>query len=50
MRLAAAEAIAGLAEPGALVPNPLDMRVHTAVRDAVAACARAQGLENTARI
>lgn len=50
MRLAAAEAIAALAEPGALVPNPLDMRVHTAVRDAVARCARAQGLENTAKL
>ncbi len=50
MRLAAAEAIAALAEPGALVPDPLDTRVHAAVRDAVAAKARAQGLEHTAKL
>ncbi len=50
MRLAAAEAIARLAEPGELVPNPLDMRVHAAVRDAVADTARAQGLVNTAKL
>lgn len=48
MRLAAAEAIAAHAAPGELVPNPLDPKVHAAVRDAVAAKARAQGLENTA--
>ena len=50
MRLAAAEAIAAHAEPGELVPNPLDLRVHAAVRKAVSDTARAQGLANTARL
>ena len=50
MRLAAAEAIAKLAEPGNLVPNPVDPRVHVAVREAVVAMARQQGLENTAKL
>ncbi len=50
MRLAAAEAIASLAEPGELVPNPLDTRVHDAVRRAVAETARVQGLVHTAKL
>ena len=50
MRLAAAEAIAAHAEPGDLVPNPLDLRVNAAVRQAVADMARSQGLANTARL
>lgn len=50
MRLAAAEAIAAHADPGELVPNPLDLRVHAAVRKAVSDAARAQGLANTAKL
>ena len=50
MRLAAAEAIAAHAEPGDLVPNPLDLRVHAAVRRAVSDMAREQGLANTAKL
>ena len=50
MRLAAAEAIAAHADPGELVPNPLDLRVHAAVRAAVSAMAREQGLANTAKL
>ena len=50
MKLAAAEAIASLAEPGELVPNPLDTRVHEAVRKAVAQKAREEGLENTVKL
>jgi len=50
MRLAAAQAIAAHAPPGELVPNPLDLRVHKAVREAVAATARAQGLAGKARL
>jgi malate dehydrogenase (oxaloacetate-decarboxylating) len=50
MRLAAAEAIAAHADPGELVPNPLDLRVHAAVRKAVSDTARAQGLANTAKL
>ena len=50
MKLAAAEAIASLAEPGELVPNPLDTRVHEAVRRAVAQKAREEGLENTVKL
>lgn len=50
MRLAAAEAIASLADPGQLVPNPLDMRVHEAVRAAVVATAHAEGLVHTAKL
>jgi len=30
--------------PGRIVPNPLDRRVATAVAEAVAACAREQGI------
>ncbi|MGX5655455.1 NAD(P)-dependent malic enzyme [Geodermatophilus nigrescens] len=48
MKLAAAEAIAGVVgedlAPGYVVPSPLDRRVATAVAEAVAATARAQGI------
>ncbi len=50
MQLAAAEAIAAHAPEGELVPNPLDMRVHKAVRDAVAAKAREQGVAGKAKL
>ena len=50
MLLAAAEAIAARAPKGDLVPSPFDPKVHAAVRDAVAAQARAEGLANTARV
>lgn len=50
MRLAAAEAIAALAGPGELVPSPLDLQVHEAVRDAVVETARMQSLVNTAKL
>jgi malate dehydrogenase (oxaloacetate-decarboxylating) len=49
MLLAAAAAIAGLAEDGALVPSPLSRAVPDAVAAAVAAKARELGLENTAQ-
>lgn len=44
MLVAAVEAIADLAAPGELVPNPLDTRVHQAVARAVARKAIEQGL------
>jgi malate dehydrogenase (oxaloacetate-decarboxylating) len=50
MRLAAAETIAAHAPPGDLVPDPLDLRVHAAVRAAVSETARAAGLANTAKL
>lgn len=50
MFIAAAEAIAAHAQPGEVVPSPLNPAVHDAVTDAVAACARALGLENTAQL
>lgn len=50
MFIAAAEAIAAHAQPGEVVPSPLNPAVHEAVTDAVAACARALGLENTAQL
>jgi malate dehydrogenase (oxaloacetate-decarboxylating) len=49
MMLAAAEVIAGCAEPGAVVPSPLDLQVHQEVRRAVATKACSQGLAGTAR-
>jgi malate dehydrogenase (oxaloacetate-decarboxylating) len=49
MRVAAAEAIARLAEPGEVVPSALDLAVHEAVREATVREARALGLEGTAR-
>jgi malate dehydrogenase (oxaloacetate-decarboxylating) len=50
MFIAAAEAIAAHAQPGEVVPSPLNPAVHDAVTDAGAACARALGLENTAQL
>ena len=50
MFIAAAEAIAGCAAPGEIVPSQLNPEVHEAVAAAVAACARALGLENTAEL
>jgi malate dehydrogenase (oxaloacetate-decarboxylating) len=48
MKLAAAAAIADVVgdelSPGHIVPSPLDRRVATAVAEAVAACAREQGV------
>jgi malate dehydrogenase (oxaloacetate-decarboxylating) len=44
MLLAAAETIANLAQPGELVPNPLDKNVHKAVARAVARKAVEQSL------
>jgi malate dehydrogenase (oxaloacetate-decarboxylating) len=48
MKLAAATAIADVVgddlSPGYIVPSPLDRRVATAVAEAVAACARQQGV------
>ncbi|MGY1720798.1 MULTISPECIES: NAD(P)-dependent malic enzyme [unclassified Blastococcus] len=48
MKLAAATAIAGVVgadlRPDYIVPSPLDRRVATAVAEAVAACARDQGV------
>jgi len=50
MRIAAARAIASCAEPGEVVPSPLLRNVHDAVVAAVTEAARAEGLENTARL
>jgi malate dehydrogenase (oxaloacetate-decarboxylating) len=50
MMVAAAEAIAARAEGGAIVPSPLDLEVHQAVRRAAAEKARAQGLAGTASL
>lgn len=50
MMLAASKTIAAHAEKGEVVPSPLNMGVHHAVADAVAAAARAQGLEGTAKV
>ena len=44
MLIAAAEAIAGYAKPGEIVPNPLDKALHKTVARAVARAAIAQGL------
>jgi malate dehydrogenase (oxaloacetate-decarboxylating) len=48
MKLAAAAAIADVVgeelSPGHIVPSPLDRRVAIAVAEAVAACAREQGV------
>lgn len=49
MLVAAAEAIAYLAESGDVVPSPLNLKVHEAVREVTAAKARELGLEGTAR-
>lgn len=50
MFIAAAEAIANNVSPSEVVPSPLDPRVHNAVRQAVADCARGLGLANTATL
>lgn len=50
MLLAAAETIAAQAEPGEIVPSPLNPELHDAVYRAVAAKARALGLQDTARV
>jgi len=49
MLIDAAEVIARMAEPGEVVPSPLNQQVHEAVRQATVACARRLGLANTAR-
>ena len=48
MLIAAARAIASQAEPGELVPSPLDRALHDAVTEAVARCAIDTGMANTA--
>lgn len=48
MKLAAARAIAHAAEPGELVPDPLDPRVHQAVVHAVIQTAEQEGVAYTA--
>ena len=50
MYVAAAEAIAGCATAGEVVPSQLNPKVHDAVCAAVAGCARALGLQNTAKL
>jgi malate dehydrogenase (oxaloacetate-decarboxylating) len=50
MLMAAAEVIAALTPPGALVPNVLDRTVHAAVADAVARAAVGLGLAGTLRL
>ena len=50
MLIAAASTIAAHAQPGEIVPSPLDLRVHEAVRAAVADKAREQGLAGTAEL
>ena len=50
MLIAAAEAIAGEAEPGEIVPSPLKKGVHEAITAAVTARSLALGLAGTAKI
>ncbi len=50
MMIAAARALAALADPGEVVPSPLVLSVHQEVRRAVAAEATARGLAGTARL
>lgn len=50
MKIAAAQAIAELADEGEVVPDPLDLRVHQAVASAVEAMARNQGLADKAQL
>jgi malate dehydrogenase (oxaloacetate-decarboxylating) len=49
MKLAAAQAIAGVAEESELVPDALDPKVHERVADAVANAAREEGLARPER-
>ena len=48
MKIAAARAIASLAEEGEVVPDPLNLEVHKVVAAAVEKTAVAQGLAGTA--
>jgi malate dehydrogenase (oxaloacetate-decarboxylating) len=48
MMIEAARTIAEHADRGELVPSPLDRALHDAVADAVARCAKATGMANTA--
>jgi len=50
MKIAAARAIADMADEGEVVPDPLDLTVHRAVAAAVEATARAQGLADKAEL
>ncbi len=50
MKLAAAQAIVKLTRQSELVPDPLDPAVHRAVATAVAAAARAEGLDRPDRV
>lgn len=50
MKIAAAETIARLADPGEVVPSPFSMELHAEVSRQVAARAREQGLEGTLRL
>jgi malate dehydrogenase (oxaloacetate-decarboxylating) len=50
MLVAAAEAIAAMAEPGEVVPSPLNLAVHEAVAQAVEAKADELGLRGTAKL
>jgi malate dehydrogenase (oxaloacetate-decarboxylating) len=50
MKLAAARAIAKLTRESDLVPDPLDREVHRSVAVAVAAAARAEGLDRPERV
>ncbi len=49
MMIVAAQTIAEQAEPGALVPSPLDTNLHDAIAHAVARCVVAAGAVDTAR-
>ncbi len=48
MMLTAARTIAARAEPGELVPSPLDRALHAAIAEAVARCAELMGIAQTA--
>lgn len=48
MMIEAARAIAGCAEPGELVPSPLDRSLHDAITAAVSRCIHDTGIANTA--
>ena len=48
--VAAAATIAAHAEPGEIVPSPLQLTVHEAVAEAVARKATEMGLAGTARL
>ncbi len=50
MKLAAADAIAGLTRESELIPDAIDPKVHLAVARAVAEAAEEEGLANPARV